>query len=159
MVEHKSLSTFPHQGHHKMVTPSVHHYWELFTKQHEKKCQGWSLQVETQHKNTKSRPGAGLCDKPTPRTRAGPPLTIVRVISSPALHRPEIGSLQEKEPLVSAQRPWTRELIPSTSEGILISHRVETNFSNIPLLLCFLYIHYSVPPHRSISNQQLHLLL
>lgn len=50
----------------------------------------------------------------------------------------------------------TRLLIQSTNVGTLISHRSGNsstmNLDNIPLLLCFLYINYSVSPDHSLST-------
>lgn len=54
------LSSSPPQGGHTQGIPSVQHYWELFTKQHVRKCKGWSLHGDTQHKKMSSKHGAGL---------------------------------------------------------------------------------------------------
>lgn len=102
------VSSRPPQDGHTLSSPLLRTIHKTTWK---KTSQGWSLQAEMQHKNRKSRCGRGLSDKPQPWTRAVPPLTIVCVISSPALHWPEIGGLQGKEPPVSAQRPWAHGLL------------------------------------------------
>lgn len=102
------VSSRPPQDGHTLSSPLLRTIHKTTWK---KTSQGWSLQAEMQHKNRKSRCGTGLSDKPQPWTRAVSPLTIVCVISSPALHWPEIGGLQGKEPPVSAQRPWAHGLL------------------------------------------------
>lgn len=129
MEHQRSLSTFSHQGHHKVVTSRpfpqfsiTENYSQNSTEEnaraghrmwtHSRKRWTTNTVQDCMHKHVGSHCASWTCTMLS--------LTIVSVISRPALRRPEIGGLQKNKPFISAQLPWThakRHAAPPPLEG------------------------------------------